>query len=237
MYKILVADSLPAEILEKYNKSKNIQVDNKSGISKEELAEISTFLERTYGLSVTVEAPHARHQAPGTTVPVEEKQQNPESEPQKEMSFDPYEDEYVDVLDVLNSSPDKKNGKKPLSGDADFVDIIGTPEKKPALRYDDIGRNAAEDYVDYISSLGIPLDNGKKVTLPVNLQTGSIVNLIVSAKERTVMEILRKGTRVEKVELNSPISINTGNCIVTSVSRIDMGPKKGDYSIDLKIEG
>jgi D-3-phosphoglycerate dehydrogenase / 2-oxoglutarate reductase len=40
MYKILVADSLPAEILEKYNKSKNIQVDNKSGISKEELAEI-----------------------------------------------------------------------------------------------------------------------------------------------------------------------------------------------------
>jgi len=40
MYKILVADSLPKDILEKYNKSKNISVDNKSGISKEELMEI-----------------------------------------------------------------------------------------------------------------------------------------------------------------------------------------------------
>jgi D-3-phosphoglycerate dehydrogenase len=40
MYKILVADSLPNEILSKYDKSKNITVDNKSGISKEELIDI-----------------------------------------------------------------------------------------------------------------------------------------------------------------------------------------------------
>lgn len=40
MYKILVADSLPKDILEKYNKSDNIIVDNKSGISKEELMDI-----------------------------------------------------------------------------------------------------------------------------------------------------------------------------------------------------
>lgn len=40
MYKILVADSLPNEILEKYNQAENIIVDNKSGISKEELMEI-----------------------------------------------------------------------------------------------------------------------------------------------------------------------------------------------------
>jgi len=40
MYKILVADSLPKDILEKYDKSENITVDNKSGISKEELMDI-----------------------------------------------------------------------------------------------------------------------------------------------------------------------------------------------------
>jgi D-3-phosphoglycerate dehydrogenase len=40
MYKILVSDSLPAFILEKYNKVKDITVDNKSGISKEEMMEI-----------------------------------------------------------------------------------------------------------------------------------------------------------------------------------------------------
>jgi D-3-phosphoglycerate dehydrogenase len=37
MYKILIADSLPAEILNKYNENPNITVDNKSGISKEDL--------------------------------------------------------------------------------------------------------------------------------------------------------------------------------------------------------
>jgi len=40
MFKILVADSLPKEILEKYNKLKNITVDNKSGISKDELIKL-----------------------------------------------------------------------------------------------------------------------------------------------------------------------------------------------------
>jgi D-3-phosphoglycerate dehydrogenase len=40
MYKILISDSLPKDILEKYNKSKNVSIDNKSGISKEDLISI-----------------------------------------------------------------------------------------------------------------------------------------------------------------------------------------------------
>ena len=40
MYKILIADSLPVEILEKYNALPDVQVDNRSGISKEELSQI-----------------------------------------------------------------------------------------------------------------------------------------------------------------------------------------------------
>jgi D-3-phosphoglycerate dehydrogenase len=38
MYKILVADTLPKDILEKY-KSPDVVVDNKSGISADELVE------------------------------------------------------------------------------------------------------------------------------------------------------------------------------------------------------
>jgi D-3-phosphoglycerate dehydrogenase len=40
MHKILIADSLPQDILSKYDNSENITVDNKSGISKEELINI-----------------------------------------------------------------------------------------------------------------------------------------------------------------------------------------------------
>jgi len=44
MFKILVADSLPKETLEKYNQSDNISIENKSGISKEDLmAEITDY--------------------------------------------------------------------------------------------------------------------------------------------------------------------------------------------------
>ncbi len=49
MFRILIADSLPAAILEKYNALPNIEIDNRSGISKEELAEI---LPQYHGLVV-----------------------------------------------------------------------------------------------------------------------------------------------------------------------------------------
>ncbi len=37
MFKILIADSLPSDILSKYDQLKNVNIDNKSGISKEDL--------------------------------------------------------------------------------------------------------------------------------------------------------------------------------------------------------
>ena len=40
MHKILISDSLPKEILDKYNKAKNVTIENKAGISKEDLLEI-----------------------------------------------------------------------------------------------------------------------------------------------------------------------------------------------------
>lgn len=40
MRKILISDSLPKEILEKYNKTKNIAIENKAGITKEDLLKI-----------------------------------------------------------------------------------------------------------------------------------------------------------------------------------------------------
>jgi hypothetical protein len=118
----------------------------------------------------------------------------------------------------------------------DYVDIIGEEKKKPAPTYDDFAGNGLDDYVDYISSVGIPIGSGETATVPVNLQTGSVANLIIPADQQNVIEKMKKGARIENAELNSPISTNTGNCTVVSVARIDMGPKKGDYSVDLKIE-
>ena len=213
---------------------------------EEELAELSTFLERTYGLSVLEQGaapppgpPEAVHSPGGTAEPTGSTE---EESPPKAPDFDPYEDEYVDVLGGIGGASEKKTETvkedRPAQegGAEDFIDILGGGKKKQTLSYDDIADDEGGDYVDYISSVGITLADGTETTLPVNLQTGSVANLIVSGSQKMVLDTLKKGTRLENVKMNSPISVNIGNCKVISVSRIDMGPKKGDYSVDLKIE-
>lgn len=207
---------------------------------KEELSEISTFLHRTYGLSVAEQNAREPHQGPAVSVqeasPAAAIASGQPQTPSKKTGFDPVEDEYVDVLDALNLSSSEKGGDSPSGREKEYVDAVGARTKKPTLKYEDIVSSAESDYVDYVSSVGIPLKTGEPVNLPVNLQTGSVVNLIIPAGKRAVIEMLKKDARIEGVTLNSPISVNTGNCIVVSVARIDMGPKKGDYSVDLKIE-
>jgi tetratricopeptide (TPR) repeat protein len=208
---------------------------------KEELSELSTFLERTYGLSVTEpEAPPQARvvpQPPPTAPPPTDPAPKKTAPPPEEDSFDPYEDEYVDVLGSINGNSGQPDGESTTEDTGDYVDIIGGEKKQPTTTYDDFAGDALDDYVDYISSVGIPLASGETATIPVNLQTGSVANLIISGDQKLVIEKMKKGARIENAELNSPISTNTGNCTVVAVARIDMGPKKGHYSVDLKIEG
>jgi len=207
---------------------------------KEELSELSTFLERTYGLSVAGQGtapPPSPVDTMAPPVPTPENNvSQPVSSPAEETGFVPHEDPYVDVIGAMGGNPDKNSDAAPSRASGDYVDIIGGGKKKPTLRYEDIASDDMGDYVDYISSVGIPTSDGEIDTIPVNLQTGSVANLIIPADRNMVIEKMKKGARIENARLNSPISVNTGNCTVLSVARIDMGPKKGDYSVDLKIE-
>jgi hypothetical protein len=204
----------------------------------EELEKVRIFLERTYGTSAShpVSSPTnvTSHQQMG---PGELSQDLAEESP-KATNYDPYEDDYVDILDALDISKSASKDGTPAS-EGDFVDVI-KPKKKKMLRYEDIERDTGEDYTDYISSIGIQMvegtNKGNVIALAVNLQTGKDINLIVSSKERDIIKMLKKGAHLKDVKLNSPISVDTGNCVVVAVTRIDQGPKKGDYSVDLKIE-
>lgn len=204
--------------------------------AKEELGELSLFLERTYGLSVNDSAEGATKIRNASTAPSEAAESAKKTEQAKDQpeSFDPYVDDYVDIIGNVNGTS-VANDEAPQS--QGYVDIIGNSnKKKKTIQYDDILTDDADDYVDYISSVGIPLSNGEVATIPVNLQTGSVANLIISGDQKRVIEVMKKGAKIENTELNSPISTNMGKCTVVAVARIDMGPKKGHYSVDLKIE-
>ena len=90
-----------------------------------------------------------------------------------------------------------------------------------------------------ISSVAITLDEGpfkgRSIDLDVSFQNGNLINLIVAKQDKELIDNMEKGGRLNEVQYFSPIAIFRGAGIVASKTRIDSGPKKGDFSLDIKI--
>jgi tetratricopeptide (TPR) repeat protein len=96
-----------------------------------------------------------------------------------------------------------------------------------------------EEFLD-ISAVAIALDNGpnkgEQVELDVSFQSGNVISLIVSSKDEHLIENLKVGVRLDDVHFYSPVAIFRGSGVVSAKTQIKSGPKKGDYSLDIKIE-
>lgn len=95
-----------------------------------------------------------------------------------------------------------------------------------------------EDIID-ITSLGIRFSHGPKkgqhVELDVSFQAGNVLSLIVSSKDKLLIESLKVGVQLDDMDFFSPIAIFNGSGIVEACTLIESGPKRGDYSLDIKI--
>jgi tetratricopeptide (TPR) repeat protein len=98
--------------------------------------------------------------------------------------------------------------------------------------------DSEEDFLD-ISSVGITFDNGphkgKTVELEVSFQTGNLISILVSSKDKGLIDNLKVGFRLNNVQFYSPVAIFQGVGIVNAKTKIHSGPKRGDYSLDIKI--
>jgi hypothetical protein len=213
--------------------------------TEEQLETIKIFLERAYGVisSAVPGAPLPPGKKASPSLPLSPV--SPKAPAEKlppPPSYDPYEDSYEDVLDMLpNAGSTKKVGAEGPGGDGVAYDelldklIQDKTPKKAASQQDFI-----EDYIDYVSSVSIPVSIGPRagqlIDVPVNLQTSDTVNLIISVANKDLIAMLKKGARIEKIKLNSPISVSNGAGTVMAAALIDQGPRQGDYSVDLKIE-
>jgi len=96
-----------------------------------------------------------------------------------------------------------------------------------------------EEFLD-ISAVAIVLDDGpnkgEQVELDVSFQSGNVISLIVSSKDEHLIENLKVGVRLDDVHFYSPVAIFRGSGVVSAKTQIKSGPKKGDYSLDIKIE-
>lgn len=212
--------------------------------TKEELDKVKLFLEKAYGVvssavpGATI-SPSTEKAAPASSFSPPPKA--PVDKPPPVPAYDPYEDSYEDVLAMLPKAVPSKDGSADGSpvienGYDEFIDKI-IPDKAPKKQLPQ--EDVLDDYIDYISSVSFPISIGPRagqlIEVPVNLQTSDAVNLIVAGTDKDLIAMLRKGAKLEKIKLNSPISVSTGNGVVITAALIDQGPRQGDYSVDLKI--
>ncbi len=96
-----------------------------------------------------------------------------------------------------------------------------------------------DDIID-ITSIGINFEDGpmagQHVELDVSFQSGSLLSLIVGSSEQTLLALLKKGQSIHDVDFYSPIAIFKGSAVVESNTEILSGPKKGDFSLDIRID-
>ncbi len=95
-----------------------------------------------------------------------------------------------------------------------------------------------DEFMD-ISSIGIALDTenqkGRSIDLDVSFQSGNEINLLISSKDKDLIDNLKVGFRLNNVQFYSPFAIFTGTGVVSAKTQISSGPKQGDYSLDIKV--
>ena len=154
--------------------------------------------------------------------------------------------EYEKWLSGGQFSPAQLNSVRSFLGDILAKKGITQPltpvpeSKKPAAAQEiSTDEELQEDeYLD-ISALKITLEDGpqrgKSLEFDVNFQSGNVLSLIISSKEKSIIENLSVGLKLNNVQFFSPIAIFEGTGIIAEKTQIGTGPKRGDYSLDIKI--
>lgn len=110
---------------------------------------------------------------------------------------------------------------------------------EPATETTAMEEDEEEEFLD-ISAVAITFDSGphkgEQVELDVSFQSGNVISLIISSRDEHLIESLKVGVRLDDVHFYSPVAIFRGSGIVSAKTQIKSGPKKGDFSIDIKIE-
>ncbi|PIE67673.1 MAG: hypothetical protein CSA23_02545 [Deltaproteobacteria bacterium] len=123
----------------------------------------------------------------------------------------------------VNENPDDDSENKTDTGGIEF----SMPEPE-------------EDMLD-ITSIGITFtsgaNQGKMVEFDVNFQSGDMLSLIISKSDAAFIEDLNNGDNLDDVQFYSPIAMFKGTAVVANKTRINSGPKQGDFCLDLKVTG
>jgi len=91
-----------------------------------------------------------------------------------------------------------------------------------------------------ITSLSIPLMDGprkgQEVEFKVSFQSGNNVTLFIPRNQKDLADSFKKGERISGIQCYTALAFFNVNGVVSEMTTIASGPKKGDYSVDIVIE-
>jgi tetratricopeptide (TPR) repeat protein len=97
-----------------------------------------------------------------------------------------------------------------------------------------------EDIID-INLVSMKLEEGKRkgelVEFDVAFQTGNTVSFTVPSDDEDLLEALKPGKRLPQMQCYSMLAVFNGSGVVSGKTRITSGPKRGDYTLDVTIDG
>jgi tetratricopeptide (TPR) repeat protein len=98
-----------------------------------------------------------------------------------------------------------------------------------------------EDLLLDISGVSIRFDmgplKGQIVDFDVDFQSANTVSIVISVEQKELAESLAPGTRLSDLQCYSPITVFRSHGIVAGKATVKQGPRKGDYMVDINIEG
>ena len=112
----------------------------------------------------------------------------------------------------------------------------GVPPKSRKKR-----KKKEEEMLLDISGVSIRFDmgplKGQTVDFDVDFQSANTVSIVISVDQKDLAESLAPGTRLPELQCYSPITVFRSHGIVSGKATVKQGPRKGDYMVDIKIEG
>lgn len=120
------------------------------------------------------------------------------------------------------------------------------PQAKKAVAVDDkdaakeVEGELKEDEILDVSSIGIIMDSGPQkgelVELDVSFQSGNVISLLLPGKEKELIENFKVGATLNDIQFYSSMAMFNGSGVIASLTEIKVGPRKGDYNLDIKIK-
>ena len=77
----------------------------------------------------------------------------------------------------------------------------------------------------------------KQVELTVNFQSKTTLSLLISSREKALMDYLEVGKNLTDVLYYSPYALLHGSGRVMAMNQIRVGPRQGDFSVDIEMSG